>query len=102
MRYGMRLSVDVSKILKDALYQGKKGTYLDMTIFFSPDEEDQYGNHGMITQELGKERRDAGEKGPILGNGKIFMSKGNDNRQSPVNAVPDKGVDTSEDFDIPF
>lgn len=60
-------SIDVSKIDKSKLIQGKKGTYLNIAIFLK-DEEDQYGNHGMIVESITKEEREAGNKGTILGN----------------------------------
>ena len=66
----LKLKIDVTKIDKTRLFQGQKGTYLDATLFLE-DEPDQYGNHGMITQDVSKEEREAGQKGPILGNGKI-------------------------------
>ena len=60
----------MSKIDKSELYKGAKGTYCDMTLMENRDGEDQYGNHGFIVQNLSKERREAGEKGPIIGNWK--------------------------------
>ena len=64
------LNIDVKKIDKAALYVGAKGTYLNLTLLENRDGTDQYGNDGFITQDIGKERRLAGEKGPILGNWK--------------------------------
>jgi transcription initiation factor TFIID subunit TAF12 len=61
------LKIDVTKFLKDAFYKGQQGTYATVTVFLN-DEKDKYGNFGMVTQDLGQERREAGEKGPILGN----------------------------------
>jgi hypothetical protein len=63
----LRLKIDVAKIDKSALFRGEKGTYLDVTVLMK-DEPDQYGNDGMVTQDIGKDRRDAGERGAILGN----------------------------------
>tara|TARA_R100001463_G_scaffold10301_1_gene30214 strand:+ start:629 stop:946 length:318 start_codon:yes stop_codon:yes gene_type:complete len=63
----LRVKLDVRKIDKDRLFQGSKGTYLDATILLR-DDEDQYGQHGMIVQDVSKEERLAGEKGAILGN----------------------------------
>ncbi len=71
-KIGMNISIDVTKIDKAHLIEGKKGKYLNLTAFINLDEEDQYGNNCMVTQGLTKEARDAGEKGAILGNGKIF------------------------------
>jgi hypothetical protein len=61
------LKIDVTKFDKSAFYKGDKGTYATISVFVN-DEKDQYGNFGMVKQDLGKERREAGERGPILGN----------------------------------
>ena len=71
-KIGVRLKIDVSKIDKASLFQGKKGIYLDATAFIDLDQLDQYGNSGMITQDLSQERSQTGEKGPILGNSICF------------------------------
>ena len=70
-KVAVTLKIDVTKIDKARLYRGQKGTYLDATIFLDLGEADQYGNHGMITQSVSKEDKDAGMRGEILGNGKI-------------------------------
>jgi len=75
-KVGISLKLDVSKIDKNLLYKGKKGTYLDCTVFVELDQADQYGNHGMITQDESKQNRDAGHNGPILGNCKVFWKDG--------------------------
>jgi hypothetical protein len=64
----IKLSIDVSKIDKDKLYKGKKGTYLNVALIDTPDN--QYGNDFMVVQDIPKEDREAGQKGAILGNGK--------------------------------
>ena len=65
-----RLKIDVTKIKKELLFTGAKGTYMDLTLMDNRDGPDQYGNDGFIVQDVGKERREAGEKGPIIGNWK--------------------------------
>ena len=65
-----RLKIDVKKIDKALLFAGAKGTYLDATLMDNREGTDQYGNDGFIVQDIGKERREAGEKGPIIGNWK--------------------------------
>ena len=71
----LKLKIDVTKVDKDILFKGKKGVYLDATVLIK-DEEDQYGNHGMIVQDVSKESRDAGNRGAILGNAKWAEGKG--------------------------
>ena len=62
------VTINVSKINKEYLYEGKQGKYLNIVLF--PTENDQYGNDWKAVQGLTKEQRKAGLKGAILGNGK--------------------------------
>ena len=62
--------INASKIDKSGMFEGKNGLYFDITLLENKDGPDQWGNSGMIVQDLGKDRRLAGEKGPIIGNWK--------------------------------
>lgn len=73
-KVGVSLKIDVSKIDKSRLFSGQKGIYLDATAFIDISELDQYGNSGMITQNVSKEEKSQGAKGNILGNCKVFWS----------------------------
>ena len=42
------INIDVKKIDKAALFTGKKGTYLNMTLMENREGIDQYGNEGFI------------------------------------------------------
>ena len=104
MKIGLNLSIDVTKIDKAHLIEGKKGKYLNQVAFVNLSEFDQYGNHGMITQGLSKEARDAGEKGAILGNLDVFWADGIEvPRQQKQSAppVPQQAFQQQEE-DIPF
>jgi len=70
MKVGIELKIDVTKIDKQRLYRGEKGTYLTMTAFVDLDEKDQYGNSGMITHK----KNEGEDRAPILGNSKVFWS----------------------------
>jgi hypothetical protein len=96
MKIGVRFKIDVTKIDKALLFKGEKGIYLDCTTFLELDQADQYGNHGFISQDIPKERRDAGEKGTILGNGKIFYRDGETSQSGQ------QGGHQQPDEDIPF
>jgi len=72
MKIGIEVTIDVTKIEKERLYQGKKGKYLTMTAFVDPINADQYGNNGMVTHK--KEQSE--QQAPILGNTKVFWSEG--------------------------
>jgi len=92
----VRLKIDVTKIDKERLFQGKKGTYLDATVFLD-DDPGQYGDNGMITQDVSKEEREAGTRGAILGNATIAKVLG----EEP--AAPMVALDATDEMEeIPF
>ena len=86
MKVGISIKIDVSKIDKARLFKGEKGTYLDLTTFFDTAEQDQYGNHGFISQSTTKEEREKEVRTPILGNCKVFFTDGGKpQQQAPSN-----------------
>lgn len=90
----LNLKIDVTKIDKEKLFKGEKGTYLDCTIFLK-DQKDGYGNNGMITQSTTKEERESGNKGAILGNCKLM---GDAKKSEPKESKPKD----PEDDTLPF
>lgn len=76
MKVGISAKLDVTKIDKARLFKGQKGTYLDFTMFVDIDNQGQYGDNGMITQDVSKEEKEAGQQGAILGNVKVFWKDG--------------------------
>ena len=54
----------------NGIYVGAKCTYMELTLMDNRDGRDQYDNDGFTVLDIGKARREAGEKGPILGNWK--------------------------------
>ena len=99
------IKINVSKIDKTALFEGKNGKYLDLVLFENKDGPDQYGNHGFVTQDIGKARREAGERGPIIGNwkevgGTIQRQAPSQHQQAKQNAYQPEPQDDGDD--IPF
>ena len=117
-KIGVSLKIDVSKIDKARLFKGQKGTYLDCTVFIDTSDLDQYGNSGMITQDVSKDEKSQGVKGNILGNCKVFWKEGGQQapqqqyqqqQQAPQQqqaaqqqAPTNTGFNDSFDSDIPF
>ena len=95
------IKIDVTKIDKEALYKGAKGTYLTLTVWPNKDGEDQYGNHASVKQDLGKERRD--EKAPFIGNARIIQRRNAPQSKPPANyeKLPTRKEMGDED-EIPF
>ena len=96
-------SIDVSKISKDKLVKGAKGTYLNITISIN-DEIDQYGNQVGIYESQSKEDREAKEKKNYLGNGKIAWSSegGSTAKQTPATPTPPPAPVIEEGEELPF
>jgi len=57
-------------IKANAIYMTEKGASMDVTLLDNKQGKDDYDNDGFATLDLGKDRRLAGERGPILGNWK--------------------------------
>lgn len=76
----------------NAVYVGEKARYLDLTLIPNRDGPDKYGYAGFAAVNLTKARREAGEKGPIVGN---FKPVG---KAAPVESA----ASTDDGDDIPF
>ena len=63
--------INLSKINKDVIFEGKSGKYIDVTICIK-DEADQYGYTVSVKQYV------KGGKGPYIGNGKELVKKTED------------------------
>ena len=109
MSQKISIKVDVTKLLKEHFFKGKKGTYVDLLLIPTPDSE--YGAF-MCVQDLPRELRDAGTKGPILGNAKYLgqpqqggqasARSGGGSYQSPSQQVPSFRKEVEDLGDVPF
>ena len=102
MKIALSVKIDVAKIDKARLFRGAKGTYLDCTVFVDVDNKGEFGDNGMITQDVKKEERQSGVKGAILGNATVFWR--DDSPPQPQKTLPKTGHDNvaAEDFDNSF
>jgi hypothetical protein len=90
------LNINVTKIDKSAIYEGKNGKYVSLVLFENKEGRDQYGNDGFVTQDIGKDRRLAGERGPIIGNWKEMGDA------KPAQTTQTPPITDADDDDIPF
>ena len=84
MKVGLNISIDVSKIVKERLYKGEKGNYLNLTTFVDLDNKDKYENNGFISQSVTKEERSNGIQTPILGNVRVMYKDSDESIQDEV------------------
>jgi len=67
-------SIDVTKIPKESLIKGKKGTYANVTVFIN--DETRFGNNASIAMSMSKEERESGQDKIWLGNGRVVFTEG--------------------------
>ena len=97
-------SIDLTKIPKDKIIDGKKGKYLPITITIN-DEVDQFGNQGPVVVQQTKEERDAKTAKTYLGNVKVVWTNGDNvavapRDDQPMQAAPAPAAAVKED--LPF
>jgi hypothetical protein len=94
-------SIDVTKIDKSKLYNGK---YLNLTISIN-DSTDQYGNNVGLTESQTKEERDLKTSKRYLGNGKVVYTNGEvkvaEKQEKPLQTASQKFQKNSFD-NLPF
>ncbi len=100
MRIGVGVKIDVTKINKEFLFKSDKGAYLNTTVFIDVDTPDKFGNHGMVTQDVPREAKSNFERGPILGNAKIFWRDSGDTASRSTLKPAIEGDDFNDD--LPF
>ena len=97
MEEALKISIDVTKIDKSAIYEGKKGKYLSLVVWPNKSGEDQFGNIATVKQDMGAERK--GEPSPILGNAKLLRKRQDAPAPAPQRTLKSEFEDADE---VPF
>lgn len=99
----IKIKIDLMKIDKSLIFNAESGAkYCDIIAIETPNSPH---NDYMLVQDLSKERREAGEKGPIIGNASRLMPRNQPNDQqapgdgSASDNAPGPGDDGG---DLPF
>ena len=95
----VNVSIDVTKIDKSRLFEGKKGTYLDCDIWIN-DEADDYGNTVSVNMRQTKEERENKERKIYIGNGKKVF--GWDDEPAPAPKPAPAAAPADNNDDVPF
>ena len=97
----INVSIDVTKIDKAKLYNGK---YLNVTISIN-DQTDAYGNNVSVTESQTKEERDLKASKRYLGNGKVVYTNGEvkvaEKQEKPLQTATQKFAQQESD-NLPF
>jgi hypothetical protein len=98
----LKITIKVNKLDKTAFFKGKNGdVYCSLTVWPNKNGEDEYGNHGITKQDLGKDRRD--EQPEIIGNARIIQRKNAPQSKPPsmYEKLPTR-QEMADDSEIPF
>jgi hypothetical protein len=98
-------NINLSKIDKSKVYEGKKGKYYPVTVVIN-NEVGEYGDSGYIMTEQTKEQREAKEQKSYLGNVKVVWTDG-ENVSTTVRSEPQASMQMqqpmqTEEPDLPF
>ena len=96
-------NIDLTKIDKSKIYEGKKGKYLPITITVN-DEVDQFNNQGPMIVSQSQEEREAKVDKVYLGNVQVVWSNGVFPDPPPRDGQPAMQMNTpkEEEPDLPF
>ena len=100
----IKTSIDLTKIPKDKIIDGKKGKYLPVTITLN-DEVDQFGNQGPVIVSQSKEEREGKVDKVYLGNVQVVWTNGENVPAAPRDGGPapvQQAAVAQADDDLPF
>ena len=102
----IKTSIDLTKIDKSKIIQGKKGKYLPITITLN-DEVDQFGNQGPVIISQSKEEREMKTDKIYLGNVQVVWTNGENVNTAPREGEPEKSnvevlQSIAKEDDLPF
>ena len=97
------ININVSKIPKEKLYDGKKGKYLQVT-FVQNNEPDQFGQNASVYVSQSQEENENKVPKIYLGNGKVVWTDGQvvDPVKKESSAPAPQPAQEEEDTDLPF
>jgi|TARA_B110000037_G_C16990105_1_gene452742 hypothetical protein len=94
-------SINLEAIPKDLIVKGKKGSYINLTMF--QNDETKYGNNASISLSQSQEDREAKNPKVYLGNGKVvWVSDDNVSTAEREREAGDSTKGGNESNDLPF
>lgn len=96
------ISIDLNKLDKSKIVEGKNGSkYVNLTVGVNDDTND-YGQNASVTLAQSKEERDAKDRKTFVGNGKVVWTDGNITKAVYQEANSTPKASAPVDSDLPF
>ena len=94
----LNLSIDLTKIDKSKIIEGKKGgKYYNLTVSIN-DQKDEYDNDVSAWDSQTKEERESKEQRKFLGNGRVLWSTSQESKQPKQ----EETKQSDKNDDLPF
>ena len=93
-------SINLEAIPKESIIKGKKGSYVNLTMFQNDDTK--FGNNASISLAQSQEVREAGDAKIYLGNGKVAWVSDEGVTKVAKEEAPAQGGSSSPSNDLPF
>jgi hypothetical protein len=99
----INFSIDLNKIPKEKIINGKKGKYLPITLTLN-DEVDNFGNNGPVIVAQSKEERESKSGKVYLGNATVAWTNGQNVAPAPRDGQPQQrqAAPAQVEDDLPF
>jgi hypothetical protein len=99
----VNFSLDLTKLPKDKMIKGKKGTYINLSLSLN-DQTNQFGSNASVVVTQSKEEREAKQDRVYVGNGKVIWTDGTittaDKENAP--ALTSAAQQPDREDDLPF
>lgn len=100
----INLNINLDKLAKEKIFEGKKGNYYSLTL--SINDETRYGNNVSVADSQTKEEREAKKPKNYIGNGNVVWTDGKivlaDREDNNSNSNQQNSASTSGGDDLPF
>ena len=93
-------SINLEAIPKELIIKGKKGSYVNLTMF--QNDETKFGNNASISLSQSQEVREAGEAKVYLGNGKVAWVSDEGVTKVVREDAPAESTSAGSSNDLPF
>lgn len=97
----VNFSLDVSKLPKEKMIQGKKGTYINLSLSLN-DQTNQFGSNASFYISQSKEEREAKQDRIYVGNGRVIWTDGNITTAEQKEELTASAQQPDREDDMPF
>jgi hypothetical protein len=97
----VNFSLDLTKLPKEKMIKGKKGTYINLSLNVN-DQTNQYGKNASVIVSQSREEREAKQDRIYVGNGRVIWTDGNITTAEQKEELTAAAQQPDREDDLPF